>query len=545
MTASKKLVFNFSSEPVPNNYLRKKAATPRHKRSEVPETPAIVVDGDNSPLFEPLSGNTPDETQPTDASEEGRMSIDARMNHQRAEPSKTPGRTSTGGHNSQFNANAYQAIPQTPARPGNLTYRDGADIRRDIWQPGDGDGVRDSEFPNTHLFKERYRFFQSDIGSIERGISSPPHFVALDDKAVWDIVISKKYTAKERAMFWPLDFMSNGVLRASRRHKGRPAVVASEADGHVEGGRTQNVGSVPWIKAGSKPNIKNYYLSGEDGGYKEAVLNTSTVRTGAVSRTTPPAGSLNGGNRTQYARAGATPNLNNGSKTEYAAKRKADQPLNPRHDRPKVGKYLHSTPSPEWPGGVRRLNKPPVARSVSRNDVDPASGSEWSPATRVGGKTVYARYDYGEEEPQRINGRLVASGARTPHARTPYADGAKTPFLVNSKGAQTPYYESSFGAKTPGPQPALSVPFPHYSVREAQPNHQPLWQDVKKMGEELEQAKGILRMRDEEISNLKAQINVLDTDKRRTQQAGDAMATKDDEIQKLKEEIMRLKRYLR
>ncbi|CAD0113917.1 unnamed protein product [Aureobasidium uvarum] len=529
MTAPKKLIFNFSSEPVPNNYIRKTAATPRRKRATVPGTPATVIDDDNSPLFEPLSGDTPDQTQ---------------MNRKRANPPKTPGRTFTSGHNSQLQANTYQAIPQTPARPGTLTYRDGTDIERGVWQPGDGDGVRDSEFPNNRLFKERYRFFQSDIGSIERGINSPPHFVALDDKAVWDIVIAKKYTAKERATFWSLDFMANGVLRGSRRHKGRPALVASEADGHVEGGKPQNIGSVPWIMAGSKPNMKNYYLSGEEGGYKEAVFDTSTARTGAVNCTAPLEGSRNSGNRTEYARAAATMNLN-GSKTEYAAKRKADQPLNPRHDRPKVGKYLHSTPSPEWPGGVRRLNKPPVARSVGRDGVDPPSGSEWSPATRVGGKTVYARHDYGEEEPQRINGRLVVSNARTPYARTPHADGAKTPFPNHSMGVRTPYHGSSFEAKTPRPQPPLSAPTPYYGVGEAQPNQQPLWQDVKRMGEELEQAKGILRMRDEEISNLKAQIIVLDTNERRAQQAGDATATEDGEIQRLKEEIMRLKRSLR
>ncbi|CAD0097991.1 unnamed protein product [Aureobasidium mustum] len=524
MTAPNKLIFNFSSEPAPNNYIRKQAATPRHKKAEVLESPAIVIDDDHSPLFEPLSDNAPDQTE---------------MNRQRVDPPKPPARPSTSGRSSQTRPSTYQSVPQTPFRPDAIAYRDGDGIRRDVWQPGDGNGVRDSEFPGKPLFKERYRFFQSDIGPIGRGTNSPPHFVALDDKAVWDIVVSKKYTAKERGTYWPLDFMANGTLRSSRRHKGRAAVVANENQGLVEGGNNQRVGAVPWVKAGSKPNVINYYLSGEEGGYKEVVFDFNTARPSTANQTMTSR-SRNSGNKTEYATASATTNLNNGSKTEYATKRKADQPLNPRHDRPKVGKYLHSTPSPDWPGGVRRLNKPPVARTVGRNEVDPLSGSEWSPTTRVGGKTVYARYDYDEEEPERINGRLVASGARTPHA-----GGAKTPYQNHSMGARTPYQASSFEAKTPGPQVPLGASAPHHGVREPQPSQQPLWQDVKRMGEELEQAKGILRMRGEEISTLKAQINVLDTDRRRTHQAVGTMANKDDEIQRLKEEIRDLKQYLR
>ncbi|KAG9674279.1 hypothetical protein KCU99_g7598, partial [Aureobasidium melanogenum] len=543
MTAPNKLVFNFSSEPAPDSYIRKKAATPRRKQAKVLESPAIVVDEDRSPLFEPLSENTPNQIdtilQADDASEAADMSTNAKINR-RVDPPKTPARTSVSGRSSQVRGSIYQSISQTPFRPDAITYHDGDSVSREIWQPCDGNGVRDSEFPGKQLFKERYRFFQSDIGSIGRGANSPPHFVALDDKAVWDIVTSKKYTAKERGTYWPLDFMSNGTLRAGRRHKGRAAVVANESQGHVEGGDNQRVGSVPWVKAGSKPNVINYYLSGEDGGYKEVVFGSDTGTISTSNQRVASKGDHNSGNKTEYATAGTTTNLNNGSRTEYATKRKADQPLNPRHDRPKVGKYLHSTPSPDWPGGVRRLNKPPVARAVGRNEIDPLGGSEWSPTTRVGGKTVYARYDYDEEEPQRINGRLVASGARTPHA-----GGAKTPYQNHSMGARTPYQVTSFEMKTPGPQVPLGEPTLYHGVREAQPSQQPLWQDVKRMGEELEQAKGILRMRDEEISNPKAQINVLDTDRRRTQQAVGAMANKDDEIQRLKEEIRGLKQYLR
>jgi hypothetical protein len=63
MAAPKKLIFNFSSEPTPNNYIRKGAATPRRKRAEAVESPAVVVDDNDSPLFVPLSRETPDQTQ--------------------------------------------------------------------------------------------------------------------------------------------------------------------------------------------------------------------------------------------------------------------------------------------------------------------------------------------------------------------------------------------------------------------------------------------------------------------------------------------------
>jgi hypothetical protein len=408
------------------------------------------------------------------------------------------------GYSSQVRTSTYQPVPQTPLRPGALVYRDDGGITREIWQPGDGNGVRDSEFPNKPLFKERYRFFQTEIGPIERGTNSPPHFVALDDKAVWDVFSSKKYTAKDRAAFWPLDFLANGVLRATRRRKGR---AANDTEG--------DTGRVPWIKAGSKNNSMNYYLSGEEGGYEEVVFNSPKIRLGSVNRKATSTGGRKDSNQTKMLTTSAISNLNNGSKTEYATKRKADQPLNPRHNRPKVGKYLHSTPSPEWPGGVRRLNKPPIAntRVDDGNDVNPLDGSEWSPSTKVGGKTVYARYDYGEEAPERINGRLVASGARTSYGQTPRADGAKTPF--KDHGARTPYQGSSFEAKTPGQQNPTGTSVLSYGAREALPSQPQPWEVVKRMGEELEQAKGILRMRDAEISNLKAQINALFRDKRR------------------------------
>jgi hypothetical protein len=63
MTAPKKFIFNFSSEAAPDNYIRKPTGTRRRKRTEVVESPAVLIDDNNSPLFEPLSNGTPDQTE--------------------------------------------------------------------------------------------------------------------------------------------------------------------------------------------------------------------------------------------------------------------------------------------------------------------------------------------------------------------------------------------------------------------------------------------------------------------------------------------------
>jgi hypothetical protein len=63
MAAPKRFIFNFSSEAAPDNYIRRPTGTRRRKRTEVVESPAILIDDNDSPLFEPLSNGTPDQTE--------------------------------------------------------------------------------------------------------------------------------------------------------------------------------------------------------------------------------------------------------------------------------------------------------------------------------------------------------------------------------------------------------------------------------------------------------------------------------------------------
>lgn len=455
------------------------------------------------------------------------------MKH-RADPPKTPARHSMSGRNAQTQTSTYQSVSRTPLRTEARVYRDEGGADRMIWQPGDGNGVRDSEFPTKTLFKERYRFFQTEIGPIERGINSPPHFVVLDDKAVWDIMRSKKYTADERATFWPFDFGCNGVVRANRRHRGRAALIGGDAkDG--EGGH------VPWIAIGAKNKSTKYYLTGEDGGYKEVVFNPSTVRSGLPSRTITSTGSRKDGNSMKIPTTEAASNSNNGSKTESTIKRKANQPLNPRHSRPKVGKYLYRTPTPPWPGN--RRNKPSVksARAGDENYADRPGSSEWSPSAKNGEKTVYARNDYREEQPERRKGRLIASNARNSSAQTPYGESAKTPTM----GAETPYQGNSYEARTPGAQGLTNQPMSSYGAGEALPSQQPPdWQTFNSLMEELQHTRGKFARIEEKFAQVDEELQWTRAEREQErgelQQALAKIAQLEDTLGKHDEEILYL-----
>ncbi|KAI5205846.1 hypothetical protein E4T39_02917 [Aureobasidium subglaciale] len=443
-------------------------------------------------------------------------------------------------HASRAKSATHQAIGLTQSNSHKFIYRDIAGIAREIWQPGDGNGVRDNEFPDELIFKERYHFFQSDIGSIRRGVNSPPHFVALDDKAVWDVASSNQYSLKDRGQFWPLDFKANGGVRIARLNKGRAARVDKETKDRTQIKDGHGVQYIATVKVGDKNN-RRYVLSGEKGGYQEVKFNTSAAGSNIAADQTMR---RNDGNMTERTKVTPVATREDGTKTDYASKRKADEPLTRRHDRSKVGKYLRSTPSPSWPGGVRRLNKPTVenTRNAKGNEEASFESTEWSP--EAGGKTVYARM---EEEPKRINGRVVASGARTSYAQTPYASGAKTPFFNNS-GAQIPYQSAPSGAKTPRPAVPLSAPVSQYGADGAAAgSEQPIWQHVKRMEEELGQLRGVLRMRDEEISRLKSQTNTSSSgirDGGRRQQIVDIIRTTKAENLKLRGEIMALRQSL-
>ncbi|THW60933.1 hypothetical protein D6C77_01837 [Aureobasidium pullulans] len=521
------LVFNFSELPAAPNDLYKKAATPRLKRAGAEKSPVIVVEDDGSPLFEPLGDQTPDQTEMVPAPSHARgarKSTDPKMDRpaQKTDPTRPPARPPGNGSHSKTKANANQLDRRPKSEHKRFTYRDIGGIGREIWQPGDPDGMRGTEFTNN-TYTKRWRFFQTDIGPIERGTNSPPHYVVLDDKAAWDIMSSKKYTNKDKGDFWALDFTTGGGrVLAARFNKGRAAVVAKGTGMDVDEKDGRGVRHVGYTVIGEKDKKRPYCFSGEKGGYEEIIFNVPTAEPVAANQTSV----LDDGNGTEN----PTATQNAGRKIGLLGKRKAEESLNPRHKREKVGKYLHSTPSPTWPGGSRRLNKPPVqrARDADRELDDHFYGSELSPQIAAGGKTVYAAN--AEEDPERVNGLLVTSGWRTPHgARTEYAIGANTPFVDRSLDARTPRREPASRIQSQLSEMEPDSQLPSHDTGYAQGSEQPLWQDIKRIEEELLQARGLLRSRDGEIASLRAQLN--------DPKAAGALRAKDIEIQRLKEEL--------
>lgn len=122
---------------------------------------------------------------------------------------------------------------------------------REIWQEGDGDGGFDkSVYEATNLQVKGYPGWKLYAGDKEilKHEAGPPHHCYLDDKAVFDIIVSNAYTCKERHQFWPHDFSNVGKVRAHRLHRGRPAHVPGTkiiATAELNGGKFYHFNGEP------------------------------------------------------------------------------------------------------------------------------------------------------------------------------------------------------------------------------------------------------------------------------------------------------------
>lgn len=239
-------------------------------------------------------------------------------------------------------------------QPGRKTYRDIRGILREIWQPGDVDGLQNGEIPHTLNHIERFRFFQHDIGPIVREDNSPPRHVILDDKACYDILQSEAYTARERGKYWIHDFATGGNVRIGRVNRGRAALASI-----VDGGELINRGDVTgpqevgWAVMGDKKNGKKYYFTGERNGYRGVRFGESEVISSPESES-------------QQEEESAVVEIDDQPEDNGLGKGKANPfpreeldllnnpPRRHRHQRPKLNPFLHATPSPPWPGIDRR-----------------------------------------------------------------------------------------------------------------------------------------------------------------------------------------------
>lgn len=401
--------------------------------------------------------------------------------------------------------NANDSLPRNnapaPSKPKHLHYRDHEGVSREIWQPGDNDGERDSEFLDKSACTARWRFFQSKIGPIVRGTNSPPHYVVLDDKAAWDILSSGVYTLKEKGQFWPFDFAVMGHIRSGRPNRGRPAIVDAKQGEFVDTGDGQGARCIAWCMAGDRKSQKKYHFVGERRGYTETIF-SSAVRGGSADR---------------------------------ELKRKANEPEpEPRHKRPRTGPYVHSAPSPPRPSYERRavVRAGGATRGVFQDGDNTYNRSEWSTQATAGRRTAYATMPGGFDEPfpDRINGRMV--GAQTPY--TGYSIGARTPYLASS--ARSPYPGMASGGTTRYQYDPRTLY--HSDGEESWNNTGTVWQKIRAMETEFGKMRTALKARDDEISHLRGQLEASGTKERfNAQQMREALKVRSAEVAKLKQEL--------
>ncbi|QIW98801.1 hypothetical protein AMS68_004319 [Peltaster fructicola] len=128
-------------------------------------------------------------------------------------------------------------------------------ILREIWQPGDGDGEPSADYfdkpgPVAPLEK-RWRLYLSTLDTIQPGVSEPPRYVVLDDKAAYQVYASD-ISKQKMTRHWSHDFGGKGGLRSHRIHRGNPAVADAAAEGLDKYG---------WMPQGKRKH--KYYFTGE------------------------------------------------------------------------------------------------------------------------------------------------------------------------------------------------------------------------------------------------------------------------------------------
>ncbi|KAI7284917.1 hypothetical protein KC345_g2015 [Hortaea werneckii] len=108
-------------------------------------------------------------------------------------------------------------------------------IKREVWRPGDGDGVADTDYydkPGQRPLHQRWRFYQLKTGKgpISFKNNMPPKYVILDDRAAHEVLASDIPRASI-VRFWSHDFGGPGRIRARPPHRGRSAISNPNATG--------------------------------------------------------------------------------------------------------------------------------------------------------------------------------------------------------------------------------------------------------------------------------------------------------------------------
>lgn len=363
--AGKRLLFTTGSIDTPS-FPRVAKERDRRDRAEIDgrvveeETPLSQVNDfsqrDQSPLFEPEAASPSPSAAPqvsalatafTDRS--GCLTIfqqkPAADVSSLATPSAVIGPMAPPILSSQSVSRATSGSTGMITTPARAHYRDHKQVKREIWQPGDGDGDYSSEYFGGPI-RKRWRFFQSSLGPFIKGRNEPPKYVILDDQAVYDILQSKLYSRPNMARFWSHDISkSHGNIRNGRPNRGRPALVAPRQGQEASTQVGQGENGVVWALTGEPKKAIKYHLTGERGGYTAVEFPKQFNRPTATPEGVPlPVAS----DQVDIAAAGTQRQVSIMQSIEY-------QPYNDRsdpsrvpkgHSRPKISKFLYRTPSP-------------------------------------------------------------------------------------------------------------------------------------------------------------------------------------------------------
>lgn len=395
---------------------------------------------------------------------------------------------------------------------GRQTYRDIRGILREIWQPDDVDGLQNGEIPHTLNHLERFRFFQHDIGPIIRKDNSPPRHVILDDKACYDILQSKAYTAKERGKYWIHDFATGGNIRIGRINRGRAALV-SVADGGELISRGDVIGpqEVGWAFMGDKKNGKKYHFTGERNGYRGVRFGEHEVNSSSESESQREEGSAVFEVDDQ-----AEDNGKGKGKANALSREELNLLYNPprkhRHHRPRLNPFLRPTPSPPWPGRDRRErllgNQAPysgpsyVESRGSQSAYEGLSGHSnlaGNPSDRAKGK-------------RRANEAFIDdSSSDTPQsAERPSDHGARSVYAGMSYGYQDEYnFPATFSMGNTNSK-GEAAPQRYEDMGNVFDDEQSsIWQSVKKMEMDVADMKRQLAEKDRQLTISNKEIEQL------------------------------------
>lgn len=439
-------------------------------------------------------------------------------------------KTDTAFTHSTDNPSNPSELPEIEQPQPRYTYRDIKGVLREVWQPGDGDGVPNGELPDALTFIERFRFFQSNIGPIVRGSNSPPKFVILDDQSCYDIWKSNLYKVNDRSRYWCHDFSIRGAIKHGRPNRGH-AVLMSAKDGGDMIDRNDSYGprEVGWAPTGNKKQGKKYHFTGEGNGYEEIKFGIpvghSTPLSGSQEQPQPGGESGTGQQREKELEQSAKAKGKRKAPST-GARQQNDLPStpSPKHKRTRGHAYLRKSITPSPPQSESRFRDQGITKSLLLTPFPTIPRSVSVTGTRPAPKTAFIDSDSSSSTPPPRAANAKKSGARTVYAGMTYhyQDDSNFPtvlggnsYAAGGAGSRRPRVRTPVPADPHDVQEAIAEYDEQYNGRNMQRGGEkdyrfdpqlPIWMSVKAMEDALHDAKRRLISRDDEIAGLRREI---------------------------------------